>query len=129
VDLVVSLLEEDEAAQLDLNNERETLERKGLQFISFPIADRGTPSSVVAAVSLMTNIAGTLERGKNVIVHCRQGIGRSSVVAAGVLMASGMSPERALHLIGSIRGVAVPETPEQRTWIERLSSTLPVAAR
>jgi protein-tyrosine phosphatase len=129
VDVAVSLLEEDEATQLDLGNEREALERTGLQFISFPIPDRGTPSSVATAVSLMTNIAAALERGKNVVVHCRQGIGRSSVVAGGVLMASGMSSEKALGLISSIRGVAVPETPEQRAWVERLSSTLPIAAR
>jgi protein-tyrosine phosphatase len=93
IDVVVSLLEDREAAQLDLLEERRAAEKNDMQFISFPIPDRGVPASTPQAVSLIASIAGALEQGKNVAVHCRQGIGRSGLIAAGVLVNSGVNPE------------------------------------
>ena len=48
IDVIVSLLEEDEAAQLDLVDEPEAAEANGMSFISFPIPDRGVPASATA---------------------------------------------------------------------------------
>ena len=129
IDIVVSLLEEDEAAQLDLLDEGKAAEANGLRFLSFPIPDRGVPSSTPTAISLMANIAVALEEGKNVAVHCRQGIGRSGLIAAGVLMTSGMTPEQAIQVVSSARTTAVPETPEQRLWAQQLPSGLPTVRR
>jgi protein-tyrosine phosphatase len=74
IDVVVSLLEDQEAAQLDLAGEAKAAEAVGARFISFPISDRGVPESEPAAVSLITAISDALEKGKNVAVHCRQGV-------------------------------------------------------
>ena len=120
LDVVVSLLEKEEAAQLDLVDEGNAAEAKGIRFISFPIPDRGVPTSVPAAVSLMTGIADALEEGKSVAVHCRQGLGRSGLIAAGILVTSGISPERAMEVVSTARGHTVPETPDQHRWIQRL---------
>lgn len=60
-----------------------------MDFISFPIPDGGVPASIPAALSLLRRIIGALEEGKTVAVHCRQGIGRSGLIAAGALMSSG----------------------------------------
>jgi hypothetical protein len=38
-----------------------------------------------------SNIAATLDAGQNVAVHCRQGIGRSGLIAADLLVLSGMA--------------------------------------
>jgi protein-tyrosine phosphatase len=129
VDVIVSLLEDDEAAQLDLADEAQAADATGVRFISFPIPDRGVPASAPAAVSLIAAVAGALEDGKNVALHCRQGIGRSGLIAAGLLAYSGVSPDRAIEVVSSARGLAVPETPEQRLWVQRLPSGLPVPAR
>jgi protein-tyrosine phosphatase len=67
-------------------------------------------------------ISDALENGKNVAVHCRQGIGRSGLFAAGVLAGSLLDPEQAFEIVSSARGLPVPETPEQRSWIQRLSA-------
>src|SRR5262245_5849952 len=125
IDVVVSLLEDDEAAQLDLVDERQAAESRAIGFISFPIPDRGVPASTEAAIELIGHIAAQLEAGKNVAVHCRQGIGRSGLIAAGVLMNSGLQPEKAMETVSSARGIAVPETLEQRRWIEQLASWVP----
>jgi protein-tyrosine phosphatase len=122
LDVVVSLLEEDEAAQFELAHEGEVAESKGVGFISFPIPDREVPASTQEALSLFSTVAAALEEGKNIAVHCRQGIGRSGLIAAGVLLTSGMSVDKALEVVGAARGEAVPETPAQLQWIKHLPS-------
>jgi len=120
LDVVVSLLEKDEAAQLDLAKESDVAESKGIHFISFPIPDRGVPPSMPASLGLLKNIADALEHGKNVAVHCRQGIGRSGLIATGVLVASGMGVDKAIEIVSSARGLAIPETAPQLQWIQNL---------
>jgi len=129
IEVIVSLLEEDEAAQLDLSNEAKAAGANGARFISFPIPDRGVPASAPAAASLIAAILDALEEGKNVAVHCRQGLGRSSLISAGVLVSSGLNPERSIEVVSSARGQSVPETPDQRSWIQRLPIGPQVAAR
>jgi len=119
-DVVVSLLENSETDQLGLAEEQETVESKGLDFISFPISDRGVPASVHTALTLITDVSGALDDGKNVALHCPQSIGRSGLIAAGILPASGMQPERAVEIVSAARGFTVPETPDQRHWLQRL---------
>src|SRR5262249_10465272 len=104
IDVVVSLLEDDEAAQLNLADERQAAEGRPIGFVPFPIPDRGVPAPTEAAIEVIGRIAAQLEAGKNVAVHCRQGIGRSGLIAAGVLMNSGLQAEKAMEIISSARG-------------------------
>ncbi len=41
-------------------------------------------------------------------------------MAASVLKLSGKSVDEAFQLIGSARGCAVPDTPQQREWVARI---------
>ncbi len=65
IDTVVSLLEHDEVEELGLAQEAGLCSRKGMEFISFPIADRGVPTSVAAAANLAGSLANKLRDGKN----------------------------------------------------------------
>ncbi len=127
ISTVISLLETSEEAQLGLLDERHAAEDHGIEFISFPIPDRGVPASRRDAVSLIGRIASQLETGRNIAVHCRQSVGRSGLIAAGVLMTSGRSADEAFRAVSSARGVLVPETAEQRRWAKQLPSRSPVA--
>lgn len=118
VHIVVSLLEPEEEAHLNLAGERDAAERNGIQFVSFPVADRGVPSSIQATVSLLRSITSALGNGKNVAVHCRQGIGRSGLIAAAVLMSAGSTPDAAIDAVTIARGLTVPETHEQVRWLQ-----------
>jgi protein-tyrosine phosphatase len=120
LDAVVSLLEKDEAAQLELVHEGGIAESKGIHFISFPIPDRGVPASMPDALSLLYNLSASLEEGKNVAVHCRQGVGRSGLIAAALLVTSGVDVEKAIDVVSAARGQTVPETAAQRQWIQHL---------
>jgi protein-tyrosine phosphatase len=54
---------------------------------------------------------------KPTAIHCRAGIGRSSVIAATILRLGGMEGEAAFDAIERARGLAVPDTEAQRDWL------------
>jgi len=122
LDAVVSLLENDEAAQLGLDDEHDIAESKGLQFFSFPIPDRGVPASTGDALEFLTRVTAALGAGENVAVHCRQGVGRSGMLAAALLVTTGMAASEAVDVVTKARGIAVPETSCQVEWLQDLAS-------
>jgi protein-tyrosine phosphatase len=124
IDVVVSLLEPEEEAQLVLEGEAAAAAASGIDFRPFPIPDRGVPASRESVASLANEIVDALDVGKNVAVHCRQGIGRSGLIVAGVLVAAGGDVSSALETIKASRGLAVPETEEQRRWLNEFSTWL-----
>ncbi len=117
LDMIVSLLTEDEITDLELTQEAELCQAHGLQFLTFPIVDRGVPSSRRATLDFVRKLEDALAEGKNLVIHCRQGIGRSALIAACLLVLSGTDPETAFRRVSAARGVSVPETPEQRKWV------------
>lgn len=119
VSSVVSLLTHEEEQDLDLLNELSEVKRQGLDFISFPIPDRQVPKSEAKLAQVIDKLNQTLSAGQNVLIHCRQGVGRSGLVAACLLVRDGMSPGAAVQAVSAARGVVTPETPEQRVWIEQ----------
>lgn len=128
-DVVVSLLEAHEEADLLLEGESASSQASGLTFRPYPIPDRGVPSSRESVAQLASDLGNLLNTGKNVALHCRQGIGRSSLIAAAVLVASAVDVESALDTIERSRGLKVPETDEQRRWIRDFASWFGRAAQ
>lgn len=116
--VIVSLLTAEEVAELGLTQEAELCQLHGLEFISFPIVDRSVPTSRTETLRLANRLADLLKEGKNVGIHCRQGVGRASLVAACALIQSGVNADAAFALIGQARGLAVPETAEQERWVK-----------
>src|SRR5262245_18959672 len=84
VDVLVSLLTREEVGELDLVDEAGCCAACGIELVSFPFADRGVPASASDALGLVRRLAALLAGGKAVAIHCRQGVGRSSLVAACV---------------------------------------------
>jgi protein-tyrosine phosphatase len=117
VDGVVSLLTSDEVVDLGLTDEGKLCLANGIQFDSFPIPDRGVPPSKEEFSQLLTRLAEQLAGGKTIAIHCRQGIGRAPLVAIGLLMRTGISPDAAVRQVSAARGCPVPETLEQSRWI------------
>jgi protein-tyrosine phosphatase len=115
IDTVVSLLTPDEVAEFELTNEGLHCDDVGMTFRAFPIPDRGIPGTGFG--QLVQAIVDDLRLGRMVGIHCRQGIGRSSLVALAVLNELGRPISEAIRIVSDARGVPVPETPEQRDWI------------
>ena len=122
IDVVVSLLEPGEEADLDLSAEPAAAKLSGLGFRALPIPDRGVPRSRAAVAELVDQLVAALRSGKTVAVHCRQGIGRSLMIAAAALIAGGVDAETAVNAIRQSRGPDVPETLAQRQWISDFSA-------
>ena len=115
--LVVSLLEPSEARNLGLDAERLEVKAHAMDFISFPIPDMGLPPSVEDFSQIVKLLFTQVNSGVNTLVHCRAGIGRSGLLAAGVLLHTGMDAEEAFAYVSHMRGLRVPETMEQHDWL------------
>ncbi len=124
IDLIVSLLEIEESYEVGLDKEQVITEKYGMKFISYPIPDRGLPSSISNYLNFTKDLYHTAAGGAKIFVHCRAGIGRTGVIAAGVLLHCGFEPKEAFELISEKRGVTVPDTDEQVDWVSKSFSRL-----
>lgn len=117
IDTVVSLLTDEEEQELDLAHEASEARKHNVAFISYPVPDRGVPSNISTLSDLLETIHRDLQHGRNVLVHCRQGIGRTGLIAASLLVRDGMEPASAIQKVSEVRGLRIPETPEQESCI------------
>jgi protein-tyrosine phosphatase len=115
--VIVSLLQDDEVAELGLEQEQAACREAGLRFMRFPIPDRGVPASGAELSQLVASLAEEVRQGHGVGIHCRIGVGRTALVAVCVLRALGLSLETAWEAVQRSRGLAVPDTPQQRAWV------------
>ena len=104
-------------SDLGLQGERTLCEQHGIDFLPFPIADRGVPASMQEAKAFAATLLGHIVDGRAVAIHCRAGIGRSSIIAGSVLVLEGMSAIDALTAIATARRTPVPDTDAQRLWL------------
>jgi protein-tyrosine phosphatase len=116
---LVSMLTPEEEELLDLGDEGEFARRHGLEFISHPIPDRDVPRSAREMWALARSLAEQFRTGRQIAVHCRMGIGRSPLLLACILVSTGLVADEAWEAIGEARGCVVPDTAEQRAWLER----------
>jgi protein-tyrosine phosphatase len=117
IDRVVSLLEADEATELGLVAEGSICEAFGIEFTQFPIPDRGLPASHSQVQSLARSLASELRAGRSIAIHCRAGIGRSSLMAGCVMHLLSVPHQEILPMIARARGLAVPDTHQQIEWL------------
>ena len=122
VNVIVCLLTDEEIAELDLTQEAHCCQAAGMEFVRFPIPDRGLPADEAAFAQLVAGLCDQIKAGRGVAIHCRQGIGRSALLAARVLCALGESPTKALERIAAARRWDVPDTLEQREWVLRTAA-------
>lgn len=120
VDTLVSLLPPEQTTMLSLTEEATAAYRAGLAFRSLPVPDFGVPDHAEFARPLR-ELSDELSAGRHVVVHCWGGVGRSSMIAAALLVIRGSTPEAAWHRVAYARGVPVPETDEQREWVDELA--------
>ncbi len=118
VNVIVSLLTLDEVIELQLSDEQGLCHQHGIEFFSVPVDDRCIPETIREIQTVVTILNQRIADGKKVVIHCRQGIGRSGLLAASVLTSFGVSANEAFRRIELSRGRSVPDTQEQREWVE-----------
>jgi hypothetical protein len=123
-EVLVSLLCEDESNELGLTEEGSLAVGHGLTFINFPIPDYDVPESISATLEFSDELLRLLKAGKTISIHCRQSVGRASLIAASLYVLAGESPESAFEKIEAARRVRVPDTVEQKKFVNVLAATL-----
>jgi len=123
VDILVSLLEPEEAGQLGLGSEEDAAVGAGLEFLALPVKDRGVPHSRSEFAAAVSRLEADLESGRAVAIHCRQSVGSAGMAAVAILVESGVCVEEAVDSGSTARGVAVPETGEQLEWLRGILSS------
>lgn len=124
IDEVLSLLTAEETQLMNLQDEQSASGQNGIIFRSLPILDRSVPPYDSRTARLLEQINRDLTTGLNVLVHCRQGVGRSGLIAATLLVSKGLSPNDAVARVTKARQVPVPETKEQRDWLDSFAASL-----
>jgi protein-tyrosine phosphatase len=116
VTVLVSLLEKEEIRELELQEEKEMCAKHGIVFLHFPIKDRSIPSG---AETFIQELSQKVSDGAAVVIHCRMGIGRSSIIAGSVLLLKGYKTDEILESISTVRALKVPDTEEQILWLRK----------
>ncbi len=117
VGVLVSLLEKEEIFELGLQKEDAICKSHGISFINFPITDRDIPKTGDKADNLINHLTDKITEGYSIVIHCRMGIGRSSIIAASILLKNGSNADDAINSISKTRGINVPDTEMQLLWL------------
>jgi protein-tyrosine phosphatase len=117
VGVLCHALEDAELAELELGAEAALGGAVGLRIVRLPIEDRGVPGDARAYWRCCEALAEAARAGEGVLIHCRQGIGRASLLAVGTLVCLGVAVEEAWRRVEVARGREVPDTPAQRAWV------------
>jgi protein-tyrosine phosphatase len=122
--VLVSLLESQEAQDLGLEHEPAVCDSNGLAFVSIPIPDRGTPSDFTEFKGAVAELVTRLRSGRRIAVHCRQSVGRSGILVVSMAVAVGVDLQDAIETVSIARGVRVPETLVQLEWLREHQKAL-----
>lgn len=113
--VLVTLLErgqflKDELRELGIPDLLVRAQRAGLETEWTAIPDGGVPVSLEQLLTLVERILTLVRAGRNVVIHCRDGLGRTALVASCCLTALGASVDEALKIIRHARPGAIELT-------------------
>lgn len=119
---VVTLVEQEELTLLRVERLGEEVLRRNMLWFHLPIVDVSTPSQ---EFERQWDVSGNellalLRNGRDVLVHCRGGLGRAGTIGARLLVELGMTPAAAIRHVRAIRPGAI-ETHAQKQYILDLS--------
>ena len=77
------------------------------------------PANLEGFNRFLDRLKSDIASRKRIGIHCRACIGRSSVAAVSLLIRNGIAPDEAWRLVEEARGFPVPDTPDQREWVDR----------
>jgi protein-tyrosine phosphatase len=121
VDVLVSLLTDEEIIEVSLADEALHCANNRIEFLRFPIPDHSVPPLNKKTAEFIHELAQRLAAGKSIAIHCRAGLGRSSMIAACVMVLAGIDPNSVFDQIGAVRGFTVPDTQEQRDLVAKFA--------
>lgn len=129
LDVVVSMLEREEAEDLGLEDQALICRKAGINTINCPVPDHGTPEDEEVVRAAVDEALIYLGKGKRVAAHCFAGIGRSPLFVSCVLVRHGMAAEEAWKRVMTARGMRLPDTIAQRRWVDDFARSFGMSMR
>jgi len=102
---IVTLLELREITQLGIAALPGSILAMNIHWLHLPMGNNVLPSDDFEAKwsSARTSLLHSLQRGERILVHCKEGVGRSALVAARLLIESGIEPDSAISAVRKAR--------------------------
>ncbi|MBK1613868.1 phosphatase [Rubrivivax gelatinosus] len=118
--LVLTLVEPAELLALKVPQLGHEVKRRGIAWQHLPIPDFGVPGEHFEQqwVEAGAEIRARLRAGRDVLVHCKGGLGRAGMIAARLLAELGVDPDQAIRDVRRARHGAI-ETPAQMLLVQR----------
>jgi len=120
---IVTLLERHEFGRLGVSGLGKAIEALAINWYQMPIRDMQAPAEEFedAWASHAPALRSQLQAGERILIHCRQGRGRTGTVAASLLVDSGVGPADAITTVRSVAPACI-SSPVQEDYILGLQS-------
>lgn len=114
--LLAVLLDDCECDRDEIEDLRQAAEARSIALIRAPVADFSAPDQRLDWPALIERLAGELRHGRRIAFCCLAGYGRSGMMAARLLIATGSTPEAAIAAVRAARPGAI-ESEEQVAYL------------
>ena len=118
--VIVNLMEDHEMAEFGVTDTPSRIP-SGIEYLCMPIPDFGVPGPGWEAQwdGRGPGLHARLAAGEAILLHCKGGLGRTGMVAARLLVESGLSPDEAITAVRAARPGTI-ETAEQEAYVRKL---------
>jgi protein-tyrosine phosphatase len=102
---LITLLDEFELSTLGVKDLPNKAKQLNIKWRHLPIGSNSLPDQLFEDKWLEVGplLRQLLQEGKRVVIHCKEGIGRSGLIAARLLIEFGIHPENAINLVRQAR--------------------------
>ncbi|MEK7431948.1 MAG: dual specificity protein phosphatase family protein [Cyanobacteriota bacterium] len=98
---------------ITLTETKESYEEFGMEQIHFPIHDMGIPSPR-NAFELCSKIIAEINLNKQILVHCKAGLGRTGTILACCLVNLGNNSNDAINIVRSINKAYIQSSIQEK---------------
>ena len=120
---VVTLMEEHEFARFRVDGIGRAISERAMRWYHLPIVDGNVPDEAFEQAWATTGpeLRADLTAGRNILLHCRGGLGRTGTIAGRLLIEFGLPAEQAINQVRQARPGAI-ETAAQELYCPADSS-------